>query len=143
MGILTKIFGKPGEILNGVGDIIGKFVTDPDKKLEAELALAKLESEFQSKLVDADVEWAKAQADVIKSEATSSSWLARNWRPLLMLVFTYIIFHTYVIAPLFSIKNVVPLDDQMWELLKIGVGGYIVGRSVEKVAPSIAKAIKK
>ena len=35
-------------------------------------------------------------ADVIKSEATSVSWLARNWRPITMLCFfTVIIFNNY------------------------------------------------
>lgn len=139
MGFLGKIFGST---LKDVAEVVGKFVTDPDKKLEAQTELAKLELQFQQKLIEADVEWAKAQADVIKSEAESQSWLARNWRPMLMVTFTYIIAHTYILAPLFSLPPVV-IPEQMWELLKIGVGGYIVGRSAEKIAPDVAKVFKK
>jgi hypothetical protein len=31
----------------------------------------------------------------------------------------------------------------LWEIVKIGLGGYVVGRSVEKVAPQIVAALKK
>jgi hypothetical protein len=48
-----------------------------------------------------------------------------------MLVFTYIVAHNYVLSPVFGINYVV-IPAEMWSLLKIGVGGYIVGRSAEK-----------
>ena len=70
-------------------------------------------------------------AAVIRAEATGESWLQRNWRPLLMCLFGVIIANNYIIVPLFSTpKADIPPD--MWELLKLGVGGYVVGRSVEK-----------
>jgi len=59
-----------------------------------------------------------------------------------MLTFTYIIAHNYVIAPLFHVTSV-PIPVDMWDLLKIGMGGYIVGRSAEKIAPSVAEVLKK
>ena len=34
-----------------------------------------------------------------------------------------------------------PLPPEGWEMLKMGVGGYVVGRSVEKTAPGIVNAI--
>lgn len=140
---LTSILKNPiTEILGSVGDIIGKFVTSPDDKLKAQLELAKLTADFNLKLAELDTEWAKVQAEVITAEVKSESWMARNWRPILMLVFTYIILHTYVIVPVFSIKPVT-IPEQMWELLKLGMGGYVIGRTVEKTAPKIIEAIKK
>jgi hypothetical protein len=29
------------------------------------------------------------------------------------------------------------LENEFWELLKIGIGGYVVGRSAEKIAKSV------
>lgn len=143
MGSLFGMLKNPiGEILGSVGDIIGKFVTDPDAKLKAQLEVTKLTSDFNVKLIELDTEWAKTQAEVIKTEANSSSWMARNWRPILMLSFTYIIVHTYVFVPVFRIPSVqIPPD--MWDLLKIGVGGYVVGRSAEKIVPQAIAAVKK
>jgi len=31
----------------------------------------------------------------------------------------------------------------LWEIVKIGLGGYVVGRSIEKITPSIATALRK
>lgn len=141
MPSITELLGNPlTEIMKGASDIIGRFVADPDKKIAASQELAKLQMDFQSKVLQADVDWAKAQADVIKTEIQSDSWMGKNWRPILMLTFTYIILHTFVLAPLFSLKSVL-IPDEMWTLLKIGMGGYIIGRSVEKIVPGVASAI--
>lgn len=75
------------------------------------------------------------------AEVKSESWMARNWRPSLMLSFTYIIVHTYVFVPLFGLTHVdIPPD--MWGLLKLGIGGYVLGRSGEKIVPDVITAIK-
>lgn len=129
-------------ILEGVGGIIGKFVVDPGEKLKASQELLKLQLDFQAKLIEADAEIAKAQAGVITTEAGSGNWLAASWRPLLMLTFTYIILHNFVLAPVFH-WTVVQIPPDMWTLLNIGVGGYVVGRSAEKTLPVVATILKK
>lgn len=129
-------------IIGGASDIIGKFVVDPEKKLEAQQEVVRLQVEFNEKLLQYSLEEVKAQAGVVTAEASSKNWLTSSWRPILMLVFTYIILHTYVLAPLFGLPKVdIPVD--MWQLLKIGMGGYVVGRSAEKIAPSIAQVFQK
>ena len=35
------------------------------------------------------------------------------------------------------------LAEEAWYLLQLGLGGYVVGRSVEKVVPSVMDAMKK
>ena len=32
---------------------------------------------------------------------------------------------------------------KLWSIIEFGLGGYVVGRSVEKIAPSIASAMKR
>lgn len=140
-GILAKIVSAPvSDLVKSIGGIIDNLNTSDAEKLEAQRKLIELQLGFQGKMLDADSEFVKAQAGVVTAEAGSQSWMARNWRPVLMLVFTYIIAHNYVIAPLFG-ATAVPIPPDMWELLRIGMGGYIAGRSIEKVAPAIATAI--
>jgi len=121
-GIITKVLDKT------VGD------KDLKKRLKAE-AMAQLLSqdhtEFTSHLREA--------ASIIRAEAESQSWLARNWRPMLMCLFGLIVANNYIIFPYvqhFSPESSVllPIPQDLWGLLKIGVGGYVVGRSAEKVA---------
>ena len=138
---LLTLLGDPvSGILKGVTDIIGRFVPDPQQKIQASLEVAKLQSDFQAKLVDADIAFAQSQASVITTEAKSESWMARNWRPVIMLMFGYIIFHNYIIAQIFSLK-LLPIPDDLWSLMKLGLGGYVFGRSAEKIAPAVANAI--
>lgn len=129
-------------VLTGIGDVLGRFIASPDKKLEAQLELTKVATDYQVQILLAEKDLAVQQASVIIAEAKSESWIARNWRPLTMLTFVFIVAFNYIIAPLFSVKALdIPPD--MWQLLKLGIGGYVIGRSVEKVVPDVVAAIKK
>jgi hypothetical protein len=140
MGGLLKILGGPiTELVNGIGGVVDKLHTSGEEKLSAQAKLLELQTAFTVKLTELDTQFAAEQAKVIIAEATSESWLTRNWRPILMLTFTYIIAHNYIIAPMFSVGSVeIPPD--MWGLLKLGMGGYIGGRSAEYVAQQAKEA---
>ena len=81
------------------------------------------------------------QAEIVKTEAQSQHWLAACWRPILMLTFGGLIVARWLgwSAPNISEAEILKL----WEIVQFGLGGYVVGRSVEKVVPSIAGAMKK
>lgn len=122
-----------GDILKGVLDIVDEAVEDKDQanKLKADLSLA-----FQN----ADLEKFKSrienQTKVIVAEAQGQSWLQRNWRPILMLSIVAIVVNNYILFPylsLFTDKVVVlNLPDKLFNLMTVGVGGYVVGRTIEK-----------
>jgi hypothetical protein len=78
----------------------------------------------------------KARADIVEAEAKSEHWLTSTWRPITMLTFVALVVadQTGVLA--------FRLADQAWTLLQIGLGGYVVGRSAEKIGPSIIEALK-
>ena len=54
-----------------------------------------------------------------------------------MIVFVTIIANNYILYPYLSLlwesAPVLSIPEQMWALLKIGLGGYVGGRTVEKV----------
>jgi len=122
-----------GKILDGVIGLVDKAVLDKD---EAERLKAQLTEVFNKSDLERFTAEIKAQADVIMAEASGQSWLQRNWRPGLMALFGLIIFNNYILNPwlsaMFSINIVMEIPPDMWALLKLGVGGYIVGRSTEK-----------
>lgn len=82
-----------------------------------------------------------AQAQIVLAEAQSSNWLTASWRPITMLTFTALIVARWFgfAAPNLSEAEYLAL----WDIVKLGLGGYVVGRSVEKVVPAIAEALKK
>ena len=76
------------------------------------------------------------QARVITAEATSGNKLAAFWRPITMLVFVAIIANNYIVAlylqAMFHVGLTLTIPPGIWDLLKLGIGGYVAGRSVKK-----------
>jgi len=119
--MLTALIGP---LLGGLFGLIDKSVEDRDQA-------AKIKADLQTMVLSGELRELEAAAKIITAEATGESWLQRNWRPLLMLLFGVIIANNYLIVPLFGTPEAdIPPD--MWALLKLGVGGYVLGRSTEK-----------
>lgn len=57
-----------------------------------------------------------------------------------MLAFASIVVYNNFIAPAFNLPNSV-LQPQFWSLLEIGIGGYVIGRSVEKITDKVTDKI--
>ncbi len=107
-----------------IGKAIDKAVPDKDdaEKLKADITLQAM-GMAQSELQGA--------VQVITAEANGESWLQRNWRPLVMLSFTGLIgAHWLGFTPEnLSEAQIVALLG----IVKVGIGGYVVGRSGEKI----------
>lgn len=102
---------------------------------------AKVEAEMTAQLWQNAHQLNAAAADIIKTEANSQHLLAAIWRPVTMLVFVGLIVARWFgwAAPNLSEAEYLKL----WSIVEFGLGGYVVGRSVEKIAPTIAGALKK
>lgn len=101
----------------------------------------KRKAELLSLIQAGKIKELEASASVIVAEAKSEHWVVAAWRPLLMLTFGAIIANNYILYPYLSLFWVdapeLDVPDQMWSLLQIGIGGYIVGRSGEKIAMAV------
>jgi len=127
MSIMDFSLGDVGEVFKDVREAItGEAIEDPALKL-------KLLKAIQS----AEARMIEARAKTIVAEAKSEHWIVASWRPITMLVFVSIIANNYLIVPYFSSWGyVVPILDippNMWTLLELGLTGYVVGRSGEKM----------
>lgn len=116
-------------LLAPVTDLISEVVPDADKRIE-------LENKIEQMLIQQKSDLTLASRDVIVAEAQGESWLQRNWRPVSMLVFVAVIANNYLIAPYVQafggVAVVLEIPPGMWGLLTMGLGGYVVGRTIEK-----------
>lgn len=144
MGLLDILKGPITGIINAVGGLIDKVSTTEEEKLTKKAELATIAAALEVKLGEFDTKWAEAQRDVIVAEANGHSWLQRNWRPLLMLFFAFLI---GLVVFTGGYVNGRQLDHsfimEILSIVKIGLGGYVIGRSAEKVAPHVAAVFKK
>lgn len=135
MSIMNKILGTQlTNTLNKVGDIIDKISTTDEERLILKKEIIEIIKEFANNIVE-------ISSKVIITEA-QGSWLQRNWRPILMLAFGFIIIYRYFISFLFNLPSP-ELPEKFWDLLEIGVGGYIIGRSIEKISSNISNNFDK
>jgi len=117
-----------GNVIKEIGGIIDNLFTTDEERLEAKNKIFKV-------IQEKELELQKMQTDIIIAEA-KGNWLQRSWRPILMLSFGFIVIYVKFLAPLFDL-TIPPLENEFWDLLQIGIGGYVVGRSAEKIAKNV------
>jgi len=127
MGLVDFKLGDIGSVFKDIREAItGEGIKDPVEKLKLLNAIQDAESKMM-----------EAKAKTIVAEANSEHWVVASWRPITMLVFVAIIANNYIFAPYFKSwgYDVPTLDipPNMWTLLQLGIGGYIAGRSGEKM----------
>lgn len=134
MSLITDIVGG---FLKPISDTIDHLTLSGEDRVK--LQMAQLQAGMAASVAAQNYEQAllDGQSKVIAAEASSSNTLASCWRPITMLTFLGL-----VVCDSFGWLHS-PLAPQAWTLLQIGLGGYTVGRSVEKVALPIVKAVLK
>ena len=123
-----------GPLLEIGGKLIDKLIPDPGARDKARLELFNMAQ--AGELQDLGI-----RANIITTEAQSESWLTRSWRPITMLTFVALVVAHWLgfTAPNISEEQVLGLLD----IVQIGLGGYVVGRSLEKTAEVLAPALAK
>lgn len=123
------IFDIVKSAISPITNVVDKLVKDKD-------LAKKLDMQLRERLIDSFTTTLESKRDIIVAEASGESWLQRNWRPVLMLSFTAIIVNNYILSPylqaLFGFSVRLEIPSNMWDLLKLGISGYIAGRSAEK-----------
>lgn len=126
-------------ILSAAGSAAGKFFDNKAKQAEFMVELQRTLMEYVSSNE-------QARASLIMGEIQGESWLQRNWRPVLMLSIVSIVVNNYILTPyialFFSVNVALDLPEKLWNLMMIGVGGYIPGRSLEKAVKTYVEAKK-
>lgn len=129
---MKKIFEFiTGDIIKSVGGVIDDLFTSDEERIKAKNKVFDI-------LKEKELELRKMQTEVIVTEA-KGNWLQRSWRPILMLGFGFIVMYNKFFAPAFGLPNA-ELENEFWNLLQLGVGGYVIGRSAEKIAKDVIKS---
>ncbi|MEI7598957.1 MAG: 3TM-type holin [Aestuariivirga sp.] len=131
-----------GLVQGPLAKILDAYVSDVELK-------RKLAAEIEQQTLGYLTRTAERGADVVLAETNSEHWLSRSWRPLLMLVLMgflllvgfvlpvadLIVGHRIAFEPRWQL-----LPEGFWQFLTVGAGGYIGGRTLEKVAGSASPA---
>lgn len=132
-----EIFKFLTSALDPIVRLIDDVHTSEEEKLNIKTELTKLQNTVSAQLLDYEAQVLASKSQIIIAEAQGQSWLQRSWRPITMLTFLVL-----VVCDSFGLLAF-RLADQAWQLLQIGLGGYVVGRSAEKIAPQLKEMFKK
>jgi hypothetical protein len=128
------------------GPLVGKVVDLVKGYQDKKLSEAALRAEVEKAILSTFADVAKTQGSVIEAEARGESWLQRNWRPIVAVAFAFIVVFYGLITPIavgwFGAPPV-RVGDQLlgWimEAVVICLGGYIGGRSLEKIVATLRR----
>lgn len=135
-----NVLNLVGQIFKPAMDMIDNVHTSTEEKLSKKAQLLELQASFLVQALEYESDQLKQKAKIITTEAKSEHWVTATWRPITMLSFVAaILAYWFGLTP-----NTIPPEavDEMFLLVQIGLGGYVVGRSAEKVIPNVMTAMK-
>lgn len=116
--------------------VVDDLHTSEEEKLKVKQDIFSIQVEMFLQAEQYERELLESKAKIITAEAQGASWIQRSWRPITMLTFLgLVVFDSFGLLPF-------RLAAEAWTLLQIGLGGYVVGRSAEKIAPKITDVLK-
>ena len=126
-------FSLVGSIFKPAAELIDNLHTSEEEKLKIKQDMFELQVSAFNKAEEYETQLLDAKKTIMTAEAQSGSWIASNWRPVTMLTFLVLV----VLDSFGWLAS--PLADEAWTLLQLGLGGYVVGRSAEKVTNVITR----
>ncbi len=117
-------------MLGAVAPMVKTLFSTIDKTIDNKADAEKMKQNIQQQLISGQLKELEAQASIITAEA-KGGWLQRNWRPMLMLTFAgLVVAHWFG----FTAPNIPEsVQNSLLNIVLVGMGGYIVGRSGEKI----------
>ena len=128
-------------VLQAIAPLAKILFNTVDKAVADKDLAAKLKADLQTQMLQSHTQELQAAAKIVEAEA-KAGWFSASWSPLLMYVLIFILVWNYVLGPVilffFKASITIQLPGDVWTLLQIGLGGYVVGRSAESVARTMA-----
>lgn len=126
-------------VIDPVAKLIDNVHTSEEEKLQIKSEMFKLQTAVTSQVIEYESKLMEAQSKIVLAEATGESWLQRNWRPLMMVWFATLLgLYWFGYTPPNLTQETL---DNLFSLMQLGIGGYIVGRSGEKIIPKVVEAL--
>ena len=123
MGVLQNV-------LREIGDIVNRLSVSSREKQKIQEEIQSLVYRYKSELV-------REQSAAVGDEMRGN-WLQRSWRPIVMLVLTLL-----VVLGVFTESSMLSDTSRFWDLLEIGIGGYVIGRSGETITGNLLSRRQK
>ena len=124
-------------LIGPITDLLKRVIPDANARAEAQEEITKLLVQNESAVMD-------AMKTVMAADAASEGWLTRNARPIVVLWSLGAITMIMVEAMTGGANNIVnalrQVPGELWNLITVGTGAYMLLRSGEKIAGEVARS---
>lgn len=135
MSILGTITSFVGGIFKPAADLIDNIHTSEEEKLKLRNELEAMRFQLQDKLLGYESQLLENRTSLIRAETEKGNVFVQSWRPALMVIFALLIVSKWLGFSAPGISEAVELE--LFSIVKLGMGGYVIGRSAEKVVDKI------
>lgn len=136
-----SVFKFISGIFKPAADLIDELHTSEEEKLNIKAALFAAQTQATIKTLEYEKDILEQRTRIITAETQADSWLTRSWRPMVMLFFTFIVGCVFFGFTPPGVPEAFVVE--IMSLIKLGLGGYVIGRSAEKVLPQVADVIRQ
>lgn len=123
-------------VFKPAAELIDELHTSTEEKLQQKTRLLEVQAAAIDKSLEYELQTLQTRGEIIAAEAKSEHLITATWRPIVMLVFCAL-----AVGDSLGLLTT-PLRDEAWGLLQLGIGGYIAGRSAEKVTKAVLDSRK-
>lgn len=128
---MNPIMTLISSVFEPAAKLIDELHTSEEERIDAKTRMLASQTTLTMKVLDYEAQLMQMQSSIVQAEAQGQSWLQRNWRPITMMSFlVLVIMDSFGFLPF-------RLAGEAWTLLQIGLGGYVAGRSGEKIMNSM------
>jgi len=139
MPSLFDVGSVVGDVVDSLGDAADDLFTSDQERQKAKRLTKKVEVRLEQKMLEVKQQLVKQRGSVLEKEVQGESWYQRAWRP-----FTMVVFVGVIVAHWFGVAGThldPAIQEWLYKVIQLGLGGYVFGRSAEKIAPHARDAI--
>ena len=138
--LLGKIFG--GSVIDGIGNLIGRFKLSPEKEAEFKQILVqnaqeieKWQHEIEVKAMDNEIRALETVNQTIREEAKSEHWMQWSWRPMIGFTLSGVLINNYILMPYFRSRGLMPIEipSEVWNVMLVVLGIAAGTRGFQKI----------
>ena len=130
-------------LIGPIGEVVDQLFTSDEERKKLELEKAKVEKDYEVRMLEAEDALALAQAKTNQQEAAHPSIFVAGWRPMIGWISALALFYQFLFYPLaagFLPLAKIPADDLM--PLIFGILGLGSLRTLEKIKNSATKKVR-
>lgn len=136
-----NLFRVLGDLFKPAVELVDNLHTSDEERLQAKNVILTTQAQLLGQTFEYENRQLEARSRIIEAEAKSDNLLTSAWRPITMLTFlTLVVTYWFGYTPEGLSEERVA---DVFELIKWGLGGYVVGRSGEKIVRVGAEALKR